>query len=139
MAYLRSLRISSINEDEFLQLKSLSSPPSLLQNLRLHGRLSTLHDWIFNLENLVRVGLQWTRISYHSYKILGALPKLLYPYLYKGYDGGELHLEEGHFQQLKYLGLLALNGLNRLVIDKGALYNTPYFDMVTNKNLVDAN
>ncbi|WRX33594.1 hypothetical protein QQP08_026081 [Theobroma cacao] len=88
MAYLRSLRISSINEDEFLQLKSLSSPPSLLQNLRLHGRLSTLHDWIFNLENLVRVGLQWTRISYHSYKILGALPKLLYPYLYKGYDGG---------------------------------------------------
>ncbi|OMO61331.1 putative Disease resistance protein RPM1 [Corchorus capsularis] len=121
MTYLQSLRISSINEDEYLQLESLSSPPPFLQSLRLHGRLSTLHDWISKLKNLVRVGLQWTRIPDDSFKILGVLPKLLYLYLYKGYDGDELQLEEGHFQQLKYLGLFALEGLNRLLIDKGAL------------------
>nr|POE57987.1 putative disease resistance rpp8-like protein 4 [Quercus suber] len=41
--------------------------------------------------------------------------------LHDGYRGEQLHIEGGGFQKLKYLGLRNLRGLNRLIIDEGAL------------------
>ncbi|XP_050246266.1 probable disease resistance RPP8-like protein 4 [Quercus robur] len=41
--------------------------------------------------------------------------------IYHGYEGEQLHIEEGGFQKLKFLGLTNLKILNRLIIDEGAL------------------
>ena len=54
-------------------------------------------------------------------KVLQALPNLLSLLLVDGYGGEQLHIEGGGFQKLRYLGLANLGGLNRLIIDEGAL------------------
>ncbi|KAK8634131.1 hypothetical protein V6N13_014960 [Hibiscus sabdariffa] len=120
MHHLHSLRISAVNEDEVLQLESMSPPPTL-HRLRLHGRLVKLPDWFSQLENLVKISLHWSRISDDSLKILGDLPKLLEFWLYEGYNGVELHFEQGKFEKLKHLALRRLYKLEKLVIDRGCL------------------
>ena len=122
MIHLQSLRISSIKEEELLQLHTISSPPLFLRCLRLRGRLVKLPDWISHqLRNLTKVTLEWSRISDDSLQILGVLPKLLFFWLYEGYDGAQLHFYRNHFEKLKDLRLCALNELNRLILDEGAL------------------
>ncbi|KAK9017516.1 hypothetical protein V6N11_079995 [Hibiscus sabdariffa] len=96
MHHLHALRISAVKEDEVLELESLSPPPSL-HRIRLHG------------------------ISDDSLKILGDLPKLLEVWLHEGYNGVELHFEQGRFQKLKFLALRCLYKLEKLVIDRGSL------------------
>ena len=54
-------------------------------------------------------------------KVLQALPNLMRLWLLDGYEGEQLHIEGGGFQKLKFLGLGKLGGLNRLIIDEGAL------------------
>ena len=54
-------------------------------------------------------------------KVLQALPNLMLLWLLDGYGGEQLHIEGGGFQKLKFLGLSYLGGLNRLIIDEGAL------------------
>ena len=56
-----------------------------------------------------------------SLKVLQALPNLLHLRFRDGYGGEQLHIEGGGFQKLKFLGLGKLGGLNRLIIDEGAL------------------
>ncbi|XP_022717761.1 disease resistance protein RPM1-like [Durio zibethinus] len=121
MHHLESLHISSVKEDEFLQLQSMSSPPLFLQRVRLEGQLVKLPDWISTLKNLVKISLHWSRISDDSLKILGGLPNLLEFWLYDGYDGAEMHFGEGQFRKLKHLGLRTLEGLKKLTTDKGSL------------------
>ncbi|KAK8628356.1 hypothetical protein V6N13_064065 [Hibiscus sabdariffa] len=120
MHHLHALRISAVKEDEVLELESLSPPPSL-HRIRLHGKLMTLPGWISEMENLVEVSLHWSRISDDSLKILGDLPKLLEVWPHEGYDGAELHFEQGKFQKLKFLALRCLYKLEKLVIDRGSL------------------
>ncbi|XVF82824.1 hypothetical protein PTKIN_Ptkin16aG0081300 [Pterospermum kingtungense] len=121
MSQLQALTISSITDDGFLQLESVSHPPISLKSLCLRGRLTRLPHWISKLQNLVRIGLHWSRISDDSLKILGLLPNLLKLQLTNGYEGAQLHFEQGYFQRLKELTLRLLNGLNRLIIDEGSL------------------
>ena len=121
MSYLQSLRISSTSEEEVLELQSMSSPPSLLQTLTLGGQLEKLLEWIPKLKCVARIVLLWSRLMDDSLKVLQALPNLLHLWLYEGYEGKELHFEEGSFQKLKFLRLSSLGGLNRLIIDEGAL------------------
>ncbi|XVF07260.1 hypothetical protein REPUB_Repub06bG0123200 [Reevesia pubescens] len=114
MIHLQSLRISSINEEELLQLHTISSPPLFLRCLRLRGRLIKLPDWISHqLKNLTKVTLEWSRISDDSLQILGVLPELFCLWLY--------HFRKNHFRKLKDLGLCWLNELNRLILGEGAL------------------
>ena len=54
-------------------------------------------------------------------KVLQALPNLMQLRLHDGYGGEQLHIEGGGFQKLKFLGLYNSGGLNRLIIDEGAL------------------
>ena len=56
-----------------------------------------------------------------SLKVLQALPNLLHLRFRDGYGGEQLHIEGGGFQKLKFLGLYNSGGLNRLIIDEGAL------------------
>ncbi|GMI79081.1 RESISTANCE TO PSEUDOMONAS SYRINGAE 3, RESISTANCE TO P. SYRINGAE PV MACULICOLA 1 [Hibiscus trionum] len=120
MHHLQALRISAVKEDEVLELESMSLPPSL-QRLRVHGRLVKLPGWISEVENLVKVSLHWSGISDGSIKILGDLPKLLEVWVHEGYDGVELHFEQGKFQKLKYLALRCLYKLEKVVIERGSL------------------
>ncbi|MBA0578117.1 hypothetical protein Gorai_020417, partial [Gossypium raimondii] len=73
----QSLSLTSIKDEEFLQLQSMSYPPVSLRKLCLRGRLTKLPNWVSKVHNLVRIGLHWSRISDDSLKILGVLPKLL--------------------------------------------------------------
>ena len=54
-------------------------------------------------------------------KVLQALPNLMRLRIVVGYGGEQLHIEGGGFQKLKNLGLDKLGGLNKLIIDEGAL------------------
>ena len=54
-------------------------------------------------------------------KVLQALPNLMHLSLNDGYRGEQLHIEGGGFQKLKFLALQNLGGLNKLIIDEGAL------------------
>ena len=121
MINLQSLRINAKSEEEFLEFQSMSSPPPLLQTLFLYGRLEKLPEWIPKLNFIVKMGLLWSRLMDDPLKVLQTLPKLTYLRLYDGYEGEQLHIEREGFQNLMFLGLEKLGGLNRLIIDKGAL------------------
>ena len=121
MSHLRSLDISATNEEEVLELQSMSSPPPLLTTLLLFGRLEKLPEWIAKLKSIVRVGFHWSRLMDDPLKVVQALPNLMEIRLFDGYEGERLHIEGGGFKKLKLLGLRNLRRLNRLIIDKGVL------------------
>nr|XP_023927826.1 disease resistance protein RPM1-like [Quercus suber] len=121
MSHLRSLQIFATSEEEVLNLQSLPSPPLLLQNLILGGRLEKLPEWIPKLKSILTIVLNWSKLMEDPLKVLQALPNLMFLELHDGYGGEQLHIEGGGFQKLKYLGLQNLGGLNRLIIDEGAL------------------
>ncbi|XP_075670907.1 disease resistance protein RPM1-like [Castanea sativa] len=121
MSHLRSLEIYATSEEELLNLQSLPSPPLLLQTLFLHGRLEKLPEWIPKLKSIVRIALIWSKLMEDPLKVLQALPNLMHLLLYDGYGGEQLHIEGRSFQKLKELRFLNLGGLNRLIIDEGAL------------------
>ena len=62
-------------------------------------------------------------------KVLQAMPILVELWLYDGYTGKQLRIERGGFQKLKNLGLRSLTGLNRLMINEGALPLLDQFDI----------
>jgi disease resistance protein RPM1 len=101
MSHLRSLTISATSEEEFLELQLMSSPPPLLQTLCLRGRLEKLPEWIPKLKSIVRIALIYSRLMDDPFKVLQALPNLMYLWLQDGYEGEQLHIEGGGFQKLK--------------------------------------
>ncbi|XP_050246316.1 disease resistance protein RPM1-like isoform X9 [Quercus robur] len=121
MGHLRSLEISATSEEEVLNLQSLPSPPLLLQTLCLHGRLEKLPEWIPKLKSILRIDLCWSRLMEDPLKFLQSLPNLMTLSLCDGYRGEQLHIEGRSFQKLKELRFLNFGGLNRLIIDEGAL------------------
>ncbi|KAJ1254295.1 hypothetical protein BS78_K092200 [Paspalum vaginatum] len=59
-------------------LDAISSPPENLQSLKLYGNLETLPKWIEELQHLVKLELEDTRLLEHdaAMEFLGKLPKL---------------------------------------------------------------
>ncbi|KAM3743901.1 hypothetical protein ACB098_06G011000 [Castanea mollissima] len=121
MSHLRSLEIYATSEEEVLNLQSLPSPPLLLQTLCLYVRLEKLPEWIPKLKSIVRIALNWSKLMEDPLKVLQALPNLMRLRIYDGYGGEQLHIEGRSFQKLKYLKFRNLGGLNRMIIDEGAL------------------
>jgi len=121
MSHLQSLRFRATSKEEVLELQSMSSPPPLLQTLRLAGRLEKFPEWILKLNSIARISLNRSKLIEDPLKVVQALPNLMRLWLRDGYEGEQLHIEGGGFQKLKYLGLHNLGGLNRLIIDEGAL------------------
>ena len=60
-------------------------------------------------------------------KLLQSLPNLTSLSLHDGYRGEQLHIEGRSFQKLKELRFRSLGGLNRLIIDEGAL---PFLELL---------
>ncbi|KAM1368447.1 hypothetical protein PS1_001776 [Malus domestica] len=122
MNRLESLLLTAVNEDEVLDLESISTPPQLIRALFLVGRLEQLPGWISNLQHLVRITIFRSRLRDSPLKALQNLPNLLVLVLaINAYDGVHLHFEEGGFQKLTVLGLREMEGLNSLIIDDGVM------------------
>ncbi|XP_075670915.1 disease resistance protein RPM1-like [Castanea sativa] len=121
MSHLRSLGIRATSEEEVLNLQSLPSPPLLLQTLCLYGRLEKLPEWIPKLKSIVKITLYWSKLMEDPLKVLQAVPNLMSLWLYDVYGGEQLHIEGRSFQKLKELRFENLGGLNRMIIDEGAL------------------
>uniref|UniRef100_A0A7N2M818 NB-ARC domain-containing protein n=1 Tax=Quercus lobata TaxID=97700 RepID=A0A7N2M818_QUELO len=121
MKCLKDLFVSSIDEDEVIDLQPISSPPKCLQFLRIEGRLAKLPDWISELQHLVSLKIYWTRLSDDPLKAFQNLPNLAELVLgIKAYNGEQLHIGKGGFPKLKELQLRDLSELNSLNVEKEA-------------------
>ncbi|KAJ7943898.1 Disease resistance protein [Quillaja saponaria] len=118
---LRSLSITSIEEDEVIDIQNISSPPQFLQRLYLCGRLEKLPQWIRSLKNLVRVHLKWSKLEEEPLEYLQGLPNLVYLELLQVYVGETLCFKAKGFPSLKLLGLDDLDGLKSMIIEEGAM------------------
>ncbi|GAU16410.1 hypothetical protein TSUD_117590 [Trifolium subterraneum] len=76
MKHLENLNITTIAEDEIIDLNFISTPPQL-QRLQLKGRLQKLPDWIPKLECLVKVRLSFSMLEDDPLQSLRNLPNLL--------------------------------------------------------------
>ncbi|ONI25134.1 hypothetical protein PRUPE_2G283200 [Prunus persica] len=121
MNHLESLEVSTLSEDEVLDLQSLSTPPKFIRFLYLKGPLEQLPSWIPQLQQLVKLRIFWSRLRDSPLKALQNLPHLLeLGFSYKAYDGVQLHFEGG-FEKLRVLKLKDLKGLSSLIIDNGVM------------------
>ncbi|CAL9008558.1 unnamed protein product, partial [Prunus brigantina] len=121
MNHLESLEVSTISEDEVLDLQSISTPPQFIRLHYLKGHLEKLPSWISQLQHLVKLRIFWSRLGDSPLKALQNLPNLLELGIsYKAYDGAQLHFEGG-FRKLKVLQLRDLEGLKSLIIDNGVM------------------
>ncbi|KAM4085096.1 hypothetical protein ACJW30_10G000700 [Castanea mollissima] len=118
---LRALSITSIEENEVLDLGSLSCPPPFLQRLFLSGRLEKLPHWMSSLHCLAKISLKWSQLRDDPLEYLQNLPNLVHLEFLKVYEGETLHFNAGGFQRLKVLSLDKLDGLKMVIVEKGAM------------------
>ncbi|KAJ6703874.1 NB-ARC DOMAIN CONTAINING PROTEIN EXPRESSED [Salix viminalis] len=118
---LHALSITSIEENEIIDMQSLSSPPPLLQRLYLTGRQEKLPKCISSLHFLVKLVLKWTRLQDDPLVSIQHLPNLVHLEFVQVYDGERLHFKRGGFQRLRILGLHKLNRLKSITVQKGGI------------------
>jgi disease resistance protein RPM1 len=120
---LRSLSITSTEENEIIDVGNLSSPPLFLQRLYLAGRLEKLPHWISSLHSLAKVSLKWSQLmgDYDPLQPLQDLPNLVHLEFLQVYEGDTLHFKAQGFRKLKILGLDNMDGLKTVDIEMGAM------------------
>ncbi|WJX30563.1 hypothetical protein P8452_19087 [Trifolium repens] len=129
MKHLEDLNITTIGEDETINLNFVSSPPQL-QRLHLKAKLETLPDWIPKLEYLSEIKLAMSNLKNDPLQSLKNLPNLLRFSLWDdAYDGEILHFQNEGFLKLKRLDLSRLNRVNYILIDRGTLPSLEYLTM----------
>ncbi|XP_042988730.1 disease resistance protein RPM1-like isoform X2 [Carya illinoinensis] len=121
LSNLLALSLTSIEEEEILDLQHLSSPPPLIQRVYLRGRLETLPPWIPLLHGLVRLYLKWSRLKEDPLVLLQKLPNLVHLELLQVYEGDTLYFRKGGFNKLKVLGLDQFNKLRCVQVEVGAM------------------
>ncbi|WJX61587.1 hypothetical protein P8452_46661 [Trifolium repens] len=121
MIHLRSLSITSIKEDEIIDIHDISKPPQCLQQLYLSGCLEKFPQWIKSCNNLVKVFLKWSRLKEDPLMYLQGLPNLRHLEFLQVYVGETLHFNAEGFPSLKVLGLDDLQGLKYMIIEEGAM------------------
>ncbi|PSR91603.1 Disease resistance protein [Actinidia chinensis var. chinensis] len=120
---LRSLCVSAIQEDEIIDLDSLSSPPQRLRTLYLVGHLQRLPRWIPSAFNLVRVCLRHSKIrDADLLRSLQDLPNLASLDIFHAYVGKELCFKAGAFQNLEILWLGELNELIWVRVEASSMH-----------------
>ncbi|KAL5552271.1 hypothetical protein UlMin_002447 [Ulmus minor] len=118
---LCGLSITSVEEDEIIDLQHLSAPPLLLQRLYLRGRLETLPHWIPSLQSLVILYLKWSKLEDNPTVFLQNLPNLVHLELCQVFEGDELLFGAGGFKKLKHLGVDEFSELRRVNVEMGAM------------------
>ncbi|EYU27487.1 hypothetical protein ABFS82_13G154200 [Erythranthe guttata] len=121
MPLLTTLDLCSDTKEEFLELGEMRNPPSKLQRLYLKGRVNQLPTWISSLDNLLRIGLKWSKMQCSPLQALQRLPNLMELELVDCYIGGELIFEASSFKKLKILLIEDLAELHTIVIRNGAM------------------
>ncbi|OMO79124.1 Disease resistance protein [Corchorus capsularis] len=91
MHKLLSLDVTSIRQDQYLELDEMPNCPQFLQRLSLKGRLSKLPRWISSLDSLVKISLRGSKLSAkpenNPLTALEALPNLLELQMVDSYMG----------------------------------------------------
>ncbi|WVZ50827.1 LOW QUALITY PROTEIN: hypothetical protein U9M48_002049 [Paspalum notatum var. saurae] len=128
---LESLSVRSVTGPPGLRgcLDGISSPPENLQSLKLHGNLETLPKWIEELQHLVKLKLEDTRLleQYAAMEFLGKLPKLEILCLSgSSFEGEEVDFikypQAGRaFGGLRVLRLEAMLNIKTVKFEEGAL------------------
>ncbi|XP_059441784.1 disease resistance protein RPM1-like [Corylus avellana] len=118
---LRALSITSTEENEIIDLESLSFPPPFLQRLYLTGCLEKLPHWISSLPSLAKVSLKWSQLRVDPLESLQGLPNLVHLEFLQVYEGEILQFKAQGFQRLKVLGLDKLDALKTVTIEMGAM------------------
>ncbi|KAJ0965285.1 hypothetical protein J5N97_026423 [Dioscorea zingiberensis] len=121
MEQLRSFSVTSIDINEHLDLKHLTSAPPFLQRLYLRGCLQSLPHWISSLQSLVRMRLRGSQLREDSLEVLQGLPNLAELALIQAFDGAEICCGQQGFPKLKILDLEQLDSLDRVLIVDGAM------------------
>ncbi|KAM2699511.1 hypothetical protein EV1_038379 [Malus domestica] len=116
------------DEEEFLRVNALSSPPPGLQKVYLAGKLEKVPLWFGSLHNLTRMSLRWSRLEEDVLPHIQALPNLERLGLINAYVGEKLCFSGG-FIKLKCLILGNLPLLNSIAIEKGAMPNLQVLDI----------
>ncbi|XP_058201064.1 disease resistance protein RPM1-like [Rhododendron vialii] len=119
---LRSLSVGAAEEDEIIDLDSLSLPPRLLQRLYLRGCLEKIPHWIPSLHNLKRLHLGWSKLkAVDPLQSLQHLPNLLHLGLHDAYVGDGLFFKAGGFQKLEQLSLAHLVELKWVIVESSSM------------------
>ncbi|XP_034219035.1 disease resistance protein RPM1-like [Prunus dulcis] len=112
MKVLCLLDLRAANEEEFLQVDALSSPPPLLDRLFLSGKLEKVPHWFCSLKSLTFLGLRWSKLEEDLLPHIEALPSLRWLCLNNSYVGTEMCFRRG-FVKLRYLELFGFSLLNK--------------------------
>ncbi|XP_058193676.1 disease resistance protein RPM1-like isoform X2 [Rhododendron vialii] len=120
---LRTLEVIAKEEDEIIDLDSLTLPPQLLRTLYLRGRLEKIPHWIPSLHNLKILQLGWSKLKdVDPLQSLQYLPNLLHlGVLVTAYEGDGLFFKAGGFQKLKELCLVRLGGLKWVRVESSSM------------------
>ncbi|KAB2633225.1 disease resistance protein RPM1-like [Pyrus ussuriensis x Pyrus communis] len=105
---LHDLYLMASDEEEFLRVNALPSPPPDLQTINLTGKLEKVPPWLGSLHNVTRMRLP--------------LPNLERLRLFNAYVGEKLCFSRG-FIKLKHLVFGSFPVLNSIAIEKGAMPN----------------
>lgn len=112
------------------------SPPPLLRDLFLCGKIKKLLDWVPMLQNLERLCLEFCNLTDDPFKSLQNMPNLLYLRLTGDFNEGEMvQFQEGGFQKLKELNLAVLHKCSSIVIHRGALRSLKILGLSSIPNL----
>ncbi|EXB56287.1 Disease resistance protein RPM1 [Morus notabilis] len=121
LSYLRRLYMETREEAEILEVQNISSPPQCLQRLYMYGRLEMLPQWVPRLSSLVFLLLRWSKLRLDPLQSLQALPNLQELIFEKAYDGEELCVKAGGFQNLKRLVFICSSRLRKVTVEQGAM------------------
>ncbi|XP_050152648.1 disease resistance protein RPM1-like isoform X1 [Malus sylvestris] len=125
---LHYLFLMASDEEEFLRVNALRSPPPDLQKVYLAGKLEKVPLWFGSLYNLTRMQLYWSRLEEDLLPHIQALPNLERLELVNAYVGEKLCFSRG-FIKLKHLLLGSFSVLNSIAIEKGAMPNLHVLDI----------
>ncbi|KAL0399066.1 UNVERIFIED_CONTAM: Disease resistance protein RPP13 [Sesamum radiatum] len=121
MKNLRTLNLCSASEAMYLEVTEITNPPHTLQRLYLKGLLREVPRWISSLDNLLRIGLKWSKMDKSPLPALASLPNLVQLQLVDCYIGEELMFEAYSFKKLKNLLIEKFSQLHTIVIQGGAM------------------
>lgn len=121
MKSLRTLDLCSATKEEYIELEEMENPPETLQRLYLKGRLRNFPRWILKLDDLVRIGLEWSKLSDSPLDGLKHLRNLTKLQLVDCYSGEELIFEGSGFKKLKILEIEEVCNVKMMVIQNGAM------------------
>ncbi|KAM3372939.1 hypothetical protein ACQJBY_019723 [Aegilops geniculata] len=124
MHRLSALEISASNEDEVLQLETLTLS-NVVKKLELHGRFSegTLESPFFstNGDALHKISLRWSQLAVNPVQRLSEFSNLTEICLSRSYTGQELTFDTEGFPNVKIIHLYDLPHVNQICIHEGAL------------------